>query len=68
LQAGWLTGERDRPECFLGEDSPSDKEAYVAAETKLFTYAVGWGNEPVPHRKQWLGPASDRFIRWFYQE
>ncbi|MEN6623920.1 MAG: hypothetical protein ABFD50_20540 [Smithella sp.] len=68
LQAGWLTGERDRPECYLGEDSPSDKDAFVAVETKLFTYAVGWGKEPVPKRKQWPGPASDRFIRWFYQK
>lgn len=68
LQAGWLTGESDRPECYLGEDSPSDKDAFVAAETKLFTYAVGWGNKPVPKRKEWPGPASDRFVRWFYQE
>jgi len=68
FQSGWLTGKRERPECFLGEDSPSDKDAFVAAETKLFTYAVWWGKESVPHGNEWLGPASDRFVQWFNKQ
>ena len=68
FQFDWLTGNRDRPECFLGEDSPSDKGAFVAAETKLFTYAVWWGKEAIPHGKEWLGPASERFIQWFNKQ
>jgi hypothetical protein len=66
-QAGWLSGYYNKPEAYLGEDSPSCKEAYVLAETNLFSYAVGWGKEEIPLKKHWMGPANTRFIRWFYQ-
>ena len=67
-QAGWLSCQFRKPETWLGEDSPSCKDRYIAAETKLFSYAVSWGKEPMPQKAIWRGPASDRFIRWFNQE
>ena len=67
-QAGWLSCGFSKPEAWLGEDSPSCKDRYVAAETKLFSYAVSWGKEPMPPKAMWRGPASDRFIRWFNRE
>ena len=66
-QAGWLSSDHHKPEAYLGEDSPSCKNAYVLVDTKLFSYAVGWGTEEIPHNKHWIGPANDRFRRWFYQ-
>lgn len=66
-QAGWLSSHYNKPEAYLEEDSPSCKDAYISVDTKLFSYAVGWGNEEIPPKKHWIGPASDRFIRWFYQ-
>ena len=63
-QARWLVSRKRRPIGYLKEDPESDKKAFVAAETALFTYAVGWGNEAVPEALEWHGPASDRFKNW----
>lgn len=65
LQSGWLSSRNTRPELYLSEDSVSDKEAYVAVETMIFSYAPSWSNEDVRIENHWLGPASDRFVRWF---
>jgi len=64
-QAGWLSCGFSKPEAWLGEDTPSCKDRYIAAESNLFSYAVGWGNKEIPPNETWRGPASHRFIRWF---
>ena len=66
-QAGWLfCAAVHRPEVWLGEDSPNCKGHYITAETRLFSYAVGWGNEAVSPKEKWFGPAaSHRFKIWF---
>ena len=63
--AGWITGFAQRPIGWLGEDSNDTHKAYVAIETKLFGYAVGWFDKEIKKKDCWGGPASSRFISWF---
>lgn len=62
--AGWVTGNIHDPIAFLGEDPKSTKFKYIAVETKLFSYPVGWGCEKIVNGTNWLGNASARFIDW----
>jgi len=64
-QARWLSGQLDTTVGVLREDSPSIKQLFLTAETTFLTYAVGWGNEPVPGNQRWEGLPSDRFVKWF---
>lgn len=64
-QSGWLTGKAIEPAAILGEDSPGIKDNYVAAETRLFSYPVGWAGVRILPGAKWEGPASRRFRYWF---
>lgn len=68
-QTGWLsTAQRWDPfpmHAFLGEDSPSTKDEYIAAESKLFSYPVGWCTQNITKSDEWKGDASHRFTQWF---
>ncbi len=67
----WLSGSdifEHKLYVHLAEDSPSSKSHWVTAESKLFTYAVGWGMEPWPERFYWTGPCSLRFKQWADQQ
>jgi len=64
-QVGWLSGLHSNPAAFLGEDSGWTEDDWIAAESKLFSYAVGWTCRPIPHNWTWQGPASHRFCDWF---
>lgn len=66
-QANWLYGEGQNLQAHLGEDSPSTKLEYITVESKLFTYAVGWSEEPILKNMEWRGPCSHRFREWFDQ-
>jgi hypothetical protein len=67
-QAGWMFGDGHNIQAHLGEDSPSDKDKFITAESKLFTYAVGWGKEILlPGRIDWQGTCSLRFRHWIDQ-
>ncbi len=50
---------------FLKEDSDSNKLYYVAVESELFTYPVGWCETPICQSDRWGGPSSQRFRDWF---
>lgn len=63
-QAGWLFGEGHNLQANLGEDSPSVNSRFITAESRLFTYPVGWGKEPFLSRLDWQGPCSHRFRDW----
>ncbi len=63
-QASWLIGNGYNLKASLGEDSPSVKSNFITAETKLFTYAVGWGNESIAQSIRWDGYCSLRFRDW----
>lgn len=63
-QAGWLLGEGHNLQANLGEDSPSVKSRFITAESRLFTYSVGWGKEPIPAKLDWQAPCSHRFRDW----
>ena len=64
-QAGWLSGNNHRPEAWLGEDSPHTPSEFIAAESKLFSYPVGWCEAEIQGSQPWAGPASHRFKQWF---
>lgn len=64
-QAGWLSSKSHRPEASLGEDSLSIPALFIAAESRLFSYPVGWCKESIAASEEWCGPASHRFRRWF---
>ncbi|MEX2111902.1 MAG: hypothetical protein WD845_01880 [Pirellulales bacterium] len=68
-QTQWLTclaQEREDPAAWLGEDTPSAHSLFIAAETHLFTYAVGWSDRPIVKGDMWVNQtASQRFRRWF---
>lgn len=67
-QAGWLSaapGAAHNPRTHLGEDSPSTKDAYVLAESKLFSYPVGWCKQSIGSNDLWLGNGGHRFMLWF---
>ena len=66
--AGWLSASDAiayNPKPSLGEDSPSVKDNYVAAESRLFAYPVGWCTQAVKRTDLWQGNASFRFRHWF---
>lgn len=66
--AGWLSASDAiayNPKPSLGEDSPSVKDNYVAAESRLFAYPVGWCTQAVKQTDLWQGNASFRFRHWF---
>lgn len=67
-QAGWLSAgpqAAHNPRCHLGEDSRSTKDMYVLAESKLFSYPVGWCKISVHPDDLWMGDGSARFKLWF---
>lgn len=66
--AGWLSASDAvsyNPKASLGEDSQSIKEGYVLAESKLFSYPVGWCTQAVKRSDEWRGNASMQFKHWF---
>ncbi len=67
-QTDWFLDEGINVVAWLGEDSPSAKEQYITVESKLFTYAIGWGKEPLNHKTQWPGICSQRFRDWIEQD
>ena len=67
-QAGWMFGDGHNIQAHLGEDSPSDKDKFISAESKLFPYAVGWGKGILlPGGIDWRGTCSLRFRHWIAQ-
>jgi hypothetical protein len=66
-QAGWLIGDGYNLQAWLGEDSPSAKSQYITAESKLFTYPVGWDKEKITRTTKWEGVCSLRFRDWLDQ-
>ena len=66
-QADWLMGDGYNLQAWLGEDSPSTKSQYITAESKLFTYPVGWSKEKITTKTNWNGTSSLRFRDWFDQ-
>lgn len=67
-QVQWLTSGRipdDEAHAWLGEDTASTKDQFICAETKLFSYPVGWAEIDVKAGTDWPGSASPRFIEWF---
>ena len=40
-------------------------DRYIVAETKLFSYPVGYWNQQILPHHHWAGPASDSFRNWF---
>jgi hypothetical protein len=65
--AKWLSAKMDRPEAWLGDDGPSTWDQWIAAETPLFSHAVGWDTKVVKPEMGWGGPASARFKTWFVE-
>jgi hypothetical protein len=63
-QTDWFLDEGNNILPWLGEDSLSVKEQYIAIESNLFTYAVGWGKEPLHPKMKWQGICSQRFRDW----
>ena len=63
-QADWLLGDGYNLKASLGEDSPSTKLKYITAESKLFTYPVGWSDESIDSATEWKGACSFRFRHW----
>jgi len=63
--AGWVTGIAQNPIGWLGEDSGDTQKTYIAIETKVFGYAVGWFDKEITKKDNWVGPASSRFQNWF---
>lgn len=63
--AGWLSGDTHNPRAWLSDDSPGTAEEYVAVESRLFSYPVGWCGKHIANRFTWEGPASGRFQQWF---
>ncbi|MCH8315042.1 MAG: hypothetical protein IIA64_03625 [Planctomycetes bacterium] len=66
--ADWLTSSERvayNPKASLGEDSPSVKYNFVAAESQLFSYPVGWCGATVEKNDSWYGSASMKFRHWF---
>jgi len=66
-QTDWLRGDGHNIQANLGEGSPSVKSRYITAESRLFTYALGWGNEGASRPLDWEGPCSQRFADWVSQ-
>lgn len=74
-EAGWLSGkptwESMSPShsanlaAWLGEDTGSMRNRFIAAESKLFSYAVGWSKETITAADKWNGKCSHRFREWF---
>lgn len=64
-EANWLSGKGHNLKAHLSEGSPSDKQFWVAAESQLFSYPVGWAKETIPLDCYWQGSASHRFRNWF---
>ncbi|UCE61441.1 MAG: hypothetical protein JSU63_06770 [Phycisphaerales bacterium] len=54
------------PLALLGEDSLSVKDGYVLAESRLFSYPVGWCAADIKAADVWRGNASMRFKHWFF--
>ena len=72
LQTGWLSSAPwDSPtpgNTWLKELNPKDtkdKHRFFAAESKLFSYPVGWCKVTIKKGDKWLGNASHRFMLWF---
>lgn len=66
--AGWLSAAPDvahNPSAHLGEDSASTWKSYVLAESKFFSYPVGWCKDAIGKNKCWSGNGSIRFKKWF---
>ncbi len=66
-QAGWLLGDGHNLQAWLWEDSPSTKSQHITAESKLFTYPIGWSKEKITRTAKWDGTCSLRFRDWFDQ-
>jgi hypothetical protein len=74
-EAGWLSGRQtwesmspihsQNLQAWLGEDSAGQKTEFIAAESTLFSYPVGWWNQKIRTIDQWLGMSSHRFREWF---
>ena len=66
-RAGWLAHRPEMVAAHLCEDSISCKKQWITVETRLFTYAVGWGREPILKRQKWAVPqySSARFMEWY---
>jgi hypothetical protein len=75
-QAGWLSypkiicGDHQKPHDFLSEDFEQCPAAWITAETKHFSYPVGWCGRPIKVISGlpitvWRGNSSHRFIEWF---
>jgi hypothetical protein len=63
--SGWLFAPNPNPAANLDDYLNPAPDRFIAVETRLFTYPVGfWKHQVLPHH-QWAGPASDRFRSWF---
>ena len=75
LQSEWLSWNIhscDPRDCLdkdfgTGEGKPFNRFDSVAAETKLFSYPVGWSEREIEDFV-WQGDASYRFIKWFHEQ
>jgi len=65
LQANWVFGNTYDPQTPFSKVFNFD---YVAIETNLFSYAVGWEKESNLSERIWKGPASYRFRLWFDEQ
>jgi hypothetical protein len=66
--ANWLSAGQavaHNPKATLSEDWPSANQNFVAAESRLFTYPVGWCRETTNPNTEWDGDASFRFRHWW---
>ena len=64
----WLSGlprASRNLQAWLGEDSTGTPTQYIAVESTLFSYAVGWSKKLIKLSDEWDGQSSLRFIQWF---
>lgn len=63
--SGWLQSPNVNAAAHLDDHLNPHPGLFLSAETKLFSYPIGWMAEPFPSGGDWIGPASERFKFWF---
>lgn len=63
--SGWLQSMSHNPKAHLDDHVNPRPDRRIVAESKLFSYPVGWMREPIREHLLWSGAGSDRFNSWF---
>ncbi|MGA7498855.1 MAG: hypothetical protein WBX00_19165 [Isosphaeraceae bacterium] len=63
--SGWLQSHSPNPKANLDDHLNPMPDRRIVAESKLFSYPVGWMKRPIKSHWLWSGAGSDRFNHWF---